>query len=154
MLGIGLPWWHNGKESSCQCRRHKRPSFDLSVGKIPWRRKQQPSTLAWEISWTQDLVGYRPWGRKELDTMEQLTLSRGQQKPHSIHRDHHTGSWPTSTTYYLPRSLTSSLADKAGGLALLHSLLKHLSQQCTHPLPSGQENHHFPPGIHTDPAIR
>ena len=25
-----------------------------------------PSTLAWKISWS--LVGYSPWGRKELDT--------------------------------------------------------------------------------------
>ena len=20
---VGLPWWHNGKESTCQCRRHR-----------------------------------------------------------------------------------------------------------------------------------
>ena len=26
------------------------------------------SILAWEILWTRSLVGYRPWGRKELDT--------------------------------------------------------------------------------------
>ena len=25
------------------------------------------SILAWRISWTEDLVGYSPWGRKESD---------------------------------------------------------------------------------------
>ena len=30
------------------------------------------STLAWKIPWTEDLVGYSPWGHKELDTTEQL----------------------------------------------------------------------------------
>ena len=29
------------------------------------------STLAWKIP-TRNLVGYSPWGRKELDTTEQL----------------------------------------------------------------------------------
>ena len=24
--------------------------------------------FAWEITWTEDLVGYSPWGHKELDT--------------------------------------------------------------------------------------
>ena len=27
-----------GKESACQCRKHKRRWFDHRVGKIPWRR--------------------------------------------------------------------------------------------------------------------
>ena len=28
------------------------------------------STLAWKIPWTEELVGYSPWGHKELDTTE------------------------------------------------------------------------------------
>ena len=28
------------------------------------------SILAWKIPWTEDLVGYSPWGRKESDTIE------------------------------------------------------------------------------------
>ena len=32
----------------------------------------QPSTLAWKIPWTEKLVGYSPWGRKESDTTERL----------------------------------------------------------------------------------
>ena len=39
---IGLPQWLNGKESACQCRKHRRHRFDSWVGKIPWRRKWQP----------------------------------------------------------------------------------------------------------------
>ena len=31
------------------------------------------STLAWRIPWTDSLVSYSPWGRKQLDTTEQLT---------------------------------------------------------------------------------
>ena len=34
----GLPRWHSGKESSCQCKRHGRHRFNPWVEKIPWRR--------------------------------------------------------------------------------------------------------------------
>ena len=30
------------------------------------------SILAWKIPWKEKLVGYSPWGHKELDTTEQL----------------------------------------------------------------------------------
>ena len=33
-------WWLNGKEYTCQCRRHR---FDSWIGKIPWRMKRQPT---------------------------------------------------------------------------------------------------------------
>ena len=39
---MGLPWRPSGKESACQCRRHR---FDPWVGKIPWRRKRQPTSV-------------------------------------------------------------------------------------------------------------
>ena len=32
------------------------------------------SILAWRIPWTEDLGDYSPWGCKELDTTEQLSL--------------------------------------------------------------------------------
>ena len=35
----------SGKESTCQCRRHKSCGFDPWVGKIPWSRKQQPTPV-------------------------------------------------------------------------------------------------------------
>ena len=30
------------------------------------------SVLAWKIPWTESLVGYSPWGRKESDMTEKL----------------------------------------------------------------------------------
>ena len=30
------------------------------------------STLAWKIPWMEELGGYSPWGRKELDMTKQL----------------------------------------------------------------------------------
>ena len=35
----------SGKESTCQCRRHKRCGFNPWVRKIPWRRKWQPTPV-------------------------------------------------------------------------------------------------------------
>ena len=39
---IGLPRWCSGKESTCQCRKHKRCRLNPWVGKICWRRKCNP----------------------------------------------------------------------------------------------------------------
>ena len=50
--------------------------FDPWVGKIPWRREWQPTPvfLPGESHGQRSLVGYNPWGCKELDMTEQLTL--------------------------------------------------------------------------------
>ena len=50
--------------------------LDTWVGKIPWRRKGQPTPvfLPGESHGQRSLVGYGPRGPKELDTTEQLTL--------------------------------------------------------------------------------
>ena len=34
------------------------------------------SILAWKIPWAEDMTGYSPWGCKESDMTERLTLSR------------------------------------------------------------------------------
>ena len=34
------------------------------------------SVLPWEIPWTESLVGFGPWGCKELDTTERLSTQR------------------------------------------------------------------------------
>ena len=51
-----------------------RPGFDPWVRKIPWRRKWKPTPvfLPGESHGWRSLVGYSPWGRKELDTTERL----------------------------------------------------------------------------------
>ena len=35
---LGLPRWHSGKETACQCRIPRWTGFDPGVGKIPWSR--------------------------------------------------------------------------------------------------------------------
>ena len=55
-------------------RRCRRGRFNPWVGKIPWRRKQQPTPvfLPGEFHGQGSLEGYSPWGRKELDMTERL----------------------------------------------------------------------------------
>ena len=71
---VRLPRWHCGKELACQCKRHKRPGFGSWVGKIPWRRKWQPTPvfLPGKSHGQRNLAGYSPWGHKESDTTERL----------------------------------------------------------------------------------
>ena len=69
-----LPRWLSGKESACQCRRH---GFDLWVGKIPWRRKWQPTPviLLGKSHGEKSLAGHSPWGRKGSDTISDRTTN-------------------------------------------------------------------------------
>ena len=70
----------SGKESICQCRRLKRHRFDPWVGKIPWRRKWQPTPifLPGEPREQRSRMGYSPKGLKESDTTEHLSTSKYQ----------------------------------------------------------------------------
>ena len=47
---------------------------DPWVRKIPWRRKWQltPKFFLRESHGQRSLMGYSPWGRKELDTSEHI----------------------------------------------------------------------------------
>ena len=69
---FGLPRWFSGKESTCQCRRHRRSGFDPWVGKLPWRRKWQLILVLFPRKFHRQmsLAGYSPWGPKELDMTE------------------------------------------------------------------------------------
>ena len=71
-LGTGLPRWHSGKESACQCRRHKRHGFDLRAGEICWKREWLPTPvfLPRKFQEQRSLVGYCPWDCEELDRTE------------------------------------------------------------------------------------
>ena len=71
---MGLPWWLRWLRI---CLRCKRPRFTPWVGKIPWRRKWQPTPvlLPRGLHGQRNLVGYSPWGHKESATTERLTLS-------------------------------------------------------------------------------
>ena len=60
------------KESTCQCRRC---GFDLRVGKIPWRRKWQPTPAfrPGESHGQRSLAGCSPWGRRVITTEHEHT---------------------------------------------------------------------------------
>ena len=77
----GFPGGIKAKESVCQCRRYKRCSFNPWVGKIPWRRKWQPTPvlLLGQSHGLRSLAGYSPWGCKESDTTEQAHASSNQE---------------------------------------------------------------------------
>ena len=62
-----------GKEAVCNAGD---PGSIPWVGKIPWRREWQPTPvfLPGEYHGQRSLVGYSPWGCKESDTTERLTL--------------------------------------------------------------------------------
>ena len=68
----GFPGSASGKEPTCQCRRHKRCGFNAWVGKIPWRREWQHTTvfLPRESHGQRSLVGYGPRGCTESDVTE------------------------------------------------------------------------------------
>ena len=72
MYTYGFPRWHNGKESTCQVIRYKRHMFHPWIRKITWSRKGQPALifLPGKLHGQRNLVGYHPWGHKELDTTE------------------------------------------------------------------------------------
>ena len=61
-----------GKVPACQCRRHRRCVFDPWVGKIPGKRKWQPTLvfLPGESHGQRSLEGYSLWGHKDWDVTE------------------------------------------------------------------------------------
>ena len=67
------------KETCLHCRRLKRCGFSPWVGKIPWRRKWQPTPefLPGELHGKRNLMGYSLWGRKESDTTEHTPMPFG-----------------------------------------------------------------------------
>ena len=65
----------SGKESICQCRRHRRCRFNPWVQKSPWRSKQQPTPvlLAGKFHGQRILVDCSPRVHKESGTTELLS---------------------------------------------------------------------------------
>ena len=70
---MGLPCGSDGKESACNAGR---PRFNPWVRKILWGWEWQsaPAFLFGEFHGQRSLANYSPWGRKESDTTERLTL--------------------------------------------------------------------------------
>ena len=70
---MGFPGGSDGKESACNSGE-----LGSSLGwEDPWRRAWQPTPvfLPGKFHEQRSLVGYCPYGHKELDTIELLTLA-------------------------------------------------------------------------------
>ena len=71
----GPPWWISQWRIHLQCRK---PNFDPWVGKIPWRRKWQPTPglLPGKIHGHRSLKGYSPSGHKRQTRLnDETTIS-------------------------------------------------------------------------------
>ena len=77
-VSVRLPRWLSSKESACQKKKKKKESacqcrrrgFNPWVGKIPWRRKWQPTRfLAWEIPWTEEPGSMRSQSQTRLEQL-------------------------------------------------------------------------------------
>ncbi|KAM7231060.1 hypothetical protein CapIbe_017505 [Capra ibex] len=78
---IELPWWLSGKESACQCRRHR---FNSLGQEDPLEKEMATHSvfLPGKSHGQRSLMGYSPWGCKESATMER----RGNAKQGSYER--------------------------------------------------------------------
>ena len=105
---LELPWWLSGKGSTCQCRRC---GFDSWIGKIPWRRKWQPSPvfLPGKFCGEWSLMSYSPWSHKrvghDLATKEQV---RTQRRTCNIYFVHHLMIYLKALSLLSPVGLTDS----------------------------------------------
>ena len=69
LVSFGIPWWLRWFKKIClQCGRPR--------ARFPWRREclLTPLFLPGEFHGQWSLVDYSPWGHKELDTTERLSL--------------------------------------------------------------------------------
>ena len=88
LQGSPVPWVTHGKFSGASLVSQtvnnlpamQETQVQSRVGKIPRRRGWLPSPvfLLWEFHGQRNLAGYSPWGRKESDTTDRLTLSSSQ----------------------------------------------------------------------------
>ena len=69
----GFPGDASSKEPVCQCRRPKPRRFDLCQEEpLEEGMTTHSSILTWRIPGQRRLVGYSPWGCKELDMTEAI----------------------------------------------------------------------------------
>ena len=70
-MGFGLESLYLGGTSPVAQLPCGRPGFDPWIGKIPWRKERLPTPVFWPGEFREL---YRPWGCKESDTTERLSL--------------------------------------------------------------------------------
>ena len=86
-INTDFPGGSDGKSVCLQCRR---PGLDPWVGRIPWRRKWQPTPVFLPGKFQarqRSLVGYSPWGCKESDTTERLHFTSSYIYKYMPHND-------------------------------------------------------------------
>ena len=108
-MGKRLPRWRSGKESACQCKRHK---FDQGqVRKIPWGRKWQPTPvfLPGKLHGQRSLVAYSPWCCKELDMTEATNTHTQDSTEQLIKVGHQKSQLPASDDLSRNLSLEGAL---------------------------------------------
>ena len=71
---MGFPGGSDGKESACNVGDQ---GLISGFGRSPVKRNSLPTPIFWpgEFHGQRSLAGYSPWGCKESDTAEQLSLS-------------------------------------------------------------------------------
>ena len=76
-----------GKESACQCRRHKRCRFHPQVGKVPWSNGENAthsSILAWKIPWMEEPGGLQSLGSQSDSNKWQNTAAQHRNLIHTV----------------------------------------------------------------------
>ena len=88
-LSFGFPRWCRGEEPDCQCRRYRRCGFNLLGQEDPLEEDRQPTSvfLPGESHGQRTLVGYSPWGCKELDMTEHICTGLTFLTPESDERE-------------------------------------------------------------------
>ena len=130
ILLMGFPGGTSGKESTCQCRRHKRCEFNLWVRRIPWRRAWQPTPvfLPGKPHEQRSLMGYSPWGSKRVrHDWSDLVYTHAGIHAKMAEMSNYNGprrACEVRIIYHLPLCKTSSLTPV--------QLLRHLPTQVTH----------------------
>ena len=83
----GIPWCLSSKESALQCRRLRRPGLYPWVGKIPWRRAEQPTP----VFLLEKSHGQRSMvGRRQSDMTKATKHTRNEKTPLIKHTHIHT----------------------------------------------------------------
>ena len=87
-------WLNKPKDSTCNAGDTRDVGLILWVGKMPFRRKWQPYPvfLPKKSHGQRSLVCYSLWGRKELDTTEQLRMPTRARAHTYTQTDRHTVS--------------------------------------------------------------
>ena len=103
---LDFPGGNSGKESACQCSKHKRLGFHLWVGKIPWSKKWQstPAFLPGKFHGQRSLVGLQSMGSQRYDWVTELNLCFQNIELHI----------PSHATIVTPHSLTPLFGKRFG----------------------------------------